>query len=696
MMDTYSFLRYRCWLILSIVLLASAIMIMVGCQDSGSPLDDGTALNDTTSLEGASRVTFEAKGDTTKRLPENLYGNPNEERRSLTKGDVTKPAVTASVVAEITAGVPVRGVISNEDPTLPDGSHFDGWTYQGTAGETIDVELSSEAFDAFLILAYHDGSAPRGVANDDDSGEGFNARLQATLQETGTYIVIANTIRPDERGAYELSLNSSRGDSRPVSSPESENDVPVLALGEEVRDELAEGDRELEGGGVYDLYSFRGQAGQSVVIDVMSSTFDPAVGLLMNMQGGEPAPVARDDDSGEGYNARMTLSLPRTATYSVWVMGYSREARGAYHVRLREGSGADMPVSPDQQTARAATGSRSLIERLPTNDGIDYAARYPGGGDPTGRYAVLVGIDDYPGTDNDLPSSVGDVSLMKETLIETFGFQEEDIVVITNEDATREHILHAFARHLGQAGPEGVAVFSFSGHGIQLQRNVGLTGSADPEEDNLDEAIAVWGAPPSEEERGGIVLDDELRVLVRSLGTDRGLIILDACHSGTGTRSRRDDDYPVKELRWKRVSDTFDLPTSAEYLKGLPTEAIGRTVEGFPDYEGGSGGEDIVSGPEDHVLLTAAAASELALARSKGWPSKGGNTDPVYGSVFTYFLTEAMNEMGPDVTFQELMSRARTSTLNYAQNRANHVQTPQLEGRSGTQPLRAILGAPPR
>ena len=71
-------------------------------------------------------------------------------------------------------------------------------------------------------------------------------------------------------------------------------------------------------------------------------------------------------------------------------------------------------------------------ERMP--DGTMTMAQieqsYPTGGDPKGRYAVLVGISDYPGSNNDLPQSARDVALVKRLLVERYGFRERDIVTL--------------------------------------------------------------------------------------------------------------------------------------------------------------------------------------------------------------------------------------------------------------------------
>jgi hypothetical protein len=679
--------------------LAPAVVLLVlvpgltGCQNSS---DASSSPADSSGTTSVAEITLgrEAVPDTVKGLPGNLYRRPGEEE-IVTKGRA-KPAIPPVDISAIQAGVPVRGVIGDSDPALKDGSRFDGWVYRGQAGETVDLQMRSTVLDAYLILARYDDGTVRRIAENDDGGEGTDARLRGKLPATSIYLVLANTAGPDDRGLYELSLRSSLENSS--HSAERDASLSPIAYGETVQGALETGDTQLDSGAYVDVYQFRGEAGQTVVVDVASVDFDPLVGLVVRTENGKLAPVARDDDSGEGRNANLQLDLPLSAVYGVWVGAHgNRPVTGTYTLRLRRddqraGDGTPAPEAPE---------GALFVDRLPTRDGVDYAARYPGNGDPSARYALLVGIDDYPGDDSDLPSSVADASLMKQALVDVYGFEESNIVVLTDGEATREHVLHAFARHLGQAGTEGAAVFYFSGHGLQVGDNIGLTGDDDPEDDGSDESIALWSAPPDQGGRGTVILDDEIGILIRQLRTERTLIILDACHSGTGTRGTN-VDYPVKELRWVDVSSQFILPApgftvNAVVAKGAVSEATGEPP-GAP--ASSAGASEVATGPGDHVLLAASAADEVALASgrawpTRAWPAKDGSSEPLRGSVFTYFLTQTMADLGPDTTLETLMEQVRTYTVNYSRNRAGRVQTPQLEGRRQSASLRGLLGATP-
>ena len=69
-------------------------------------------------------------------------------------------------------------------------------------GQTITIDLTSDAFDAYLQLL--DGSNTR-LAEDDDSGGNLNARISFTIPSTGQYQIVVNNYGSSRRaGLYTL------------------------------------------------------------------------------------------------------------------------------------------------------------------------------------------------------------------------------------------------------------------------------------------------------------------------------------------------------------------------------------------------------------------------------------------------------------------------------------------------------------
>ncbi|WP_245912503.1 caspase family protein, partial [Brunnivagina elsteri] len=148
------------------------------------------------------------------------------------------------------------------------------------------------------------------------------------------------------------------------------------------------------------------------------------------------------------------------------------------------------------------------------------------------KLALLVGINEYGNGVNPLRGCVNDVLLQKELLTHRFGFDPNDIKILTDQQATRQGILTAFEEHLiNQAKPGDVVVFHFSGHGSQV---------IDPDKDNPDGFNSTLVPIDSDYNSSGGVVQDimghTLFLLMYALKTDNVTVVLDSCHSGGAKR----------------------------------------------------------------------------------------------------------------------------------------------------------------
>ncbi|NET82915.1 MAG: tetratricopeptide repeat protein [Moorea sp. SIO1F2] len=96
----------------------------------------------------------------------------------------------------------VRDRLNSNSETLKDNRYYNPHTFEGKAGEQITIELTSDEFDPYLILIDLEANL---IAQDNDSGEGKNARITVTLPTTGTYVIVANSYNKQETGNYTLS-----------------------------------------------------------------------------------------------------------------------------------------------------------------------------------------------------------------------------------------------------------------------------------------------------------------------------------------------------------------------------------------------------------------------------------------------------------------------------------------------------------
>ena len=126
----------------------------------------------------------------------------------------------------------------------------------------------------------------------------------------------------------------------------------------------------------------------------------------------------------------------------------------------------------------------------------------------TEYWAVLVGINDYPGQSNDLPYSINEISSFENALLHGENWLPSHIQVLSDESASREGIFDALEWLDEQEDENDVSVFYYIGHGSQNYSG--------------NEYLSVYSSKIFDEE-----LDEQFDNL-----EGRVVIILDCCHSG--------------------------------------------------------------------------------------------------------------------------------------------------------------------
>ena len=96
------------------------------------------------------------------------------------------------------------GELTTADCRLTDGSYVDIYSFQGTAGQTVTITMTSTPFDAFLFLLNPSNTV---VATNDDFGGTLNSQIIFTLNATGLWSIAANSVFASQFGAYTLSLS---------------------------------------------------------------------------------------------------------------------------------------------------------------------------------------------------------------------------------------------------------------------------------------------------------------------------------------------------------------------------------------------------------------------------------------------------------------------------------------------------------
>lgn len=180
------------------------------------------------------------------------------------------------------------------------------------------------------------------------------------------------------------------------------------------------------------------------------------------------------------------------------------------------------------------------------------------------KLALLVGINDYPAGIGSLQGCLTDVDMQRELLIHRFGFNSNDIRVVTNAQATRQGILTAFDEHLvKQAKPGDVVVFHYSGHGSRVR---------DPNpigKDPFNSTMVPIDRPPESVSGSAKSVPDimghTLFLLMSAVPTENLTVVLDSCYSGGGKRG----NVLVRAARLGSGVNLDASPEEFEYQKQL-------------------------------------------------------------------------------------------------------------------------------
>ena len=226
-------------------------------------------------------------------------------------------------------------------------------------------------------------------------------------------------------------------------------------------------------------------------------------------------------DSVGDQNYNRSLSLRRASAVKRHLVAENI----AVHRLVEIGLGEDFPLPG--LAGDDGRNRRVEIVHLGTADEGDV----PPLAQDTGRKALLIGIDAYQNV-SPLIGPVNDAEAMHAFITADLGFDEGDVKLLLDADATRVNILREVEEWLIDGSRPGDEVFFyFSGHGFQQPDTNG------DETDRFDETLVpVDVVVRNGESVVGMIADDEIAALLNRLSGRRVTVVVDACHSGTSDR----------------------------------------------------------------------------------------------------------------------------------------------------------------
>jgi hypothetical protein len=181
-------------------------------------------------------------------------------------------------------------------------------------------------------------------------------------------------------------------------------------------------------------------------------------------------------------------------------------------------------------------------------------------------WAVLIGINHYQDPQiRDLRGPVSDAEDFAEVLMTIYDFPEDQVIVLVDDEATKDAILYALEQVTDNTvDPDDRVLIFFSGHGI-VRKGRKKTYYLVP----ADAQIGDWNS---------FVSQDDFLVRCRHIPAKHVLYVIDACHSGAFV------------LEPKQI-----VPDVEEMLRCSAWQAVGASL---PDQVA------LDAGPERHSLFT--------------------------------------------------------------------------------------------
>lgn len=248
------------------------------------------------------------------------------------------------------------------------------------------------------------------------------------------------------------------------------------------------------------------------------------------------------------------------------------------------------------------------------------------------KLALLIGINSY--ADQPLRGCLTDVQLMKELLIHCFGFAKENIISLTDQQATRENILNTWQSLFKSAiQPDDLILLHFSGYGQRLSLSL----------PNSNLPTNLYGIIPVDRVNTSSLHTSVLPIfasdLYKEIPTSNIISVLDTSY-----------DYPEKLSNWRSRS-----------RPGIKTEMLDPTIANL--YGNPEPGE---INPLPAIILSACQKHQIAMEIDYSGFSAG---------LFTYTLTQTLWESLPATKILINFNRISNRVFKLA----NPDQQPQLQ-----------------
>ena len=166
----------------------------------------------------------------------------------VTSGQI---AIGQMMQSQLTAGSPVNS----------DGRRYALWTFMGSAGQYVTIDMQSTDIDSYLMLQDQNGNQ---LQLNDDGGGALNSRIQYTLPYSGMYRLMTMSLATSGRvfGTYTLSLTGAGMMAQPMAMANPSGAIGQIGLNQQLQGVLGPMDARWDGK-PFQAYQFQCAAGQT-------------------------------------------------------------------------------------------------------------------------------------------------------------------------------------------------------------------------------------------------------------------------------------------------------------------------------------------------------------------------------------------------------------------------------------------------
>jgi len=299
---------------------------------------------------------------------------------------------------------------------------------------------------------------------------------------------------------------------------------------------------------------------------------------------------------------------------------------------------------------------------------------------PPKKRALLVGIDRYERI-RPLAGAKNDVAWVKETLIAHYGYTEEDIVVLTDKDATASNIIERIKKHLiKDLGPEDSVIFYFSGHGGQVPDVDG------DEADGRDEILVTHDF--SSKNPATWMTDDVVFQLTQHLPTEKALLVFDSCNSATVWRDPTTEAPQLGRPAWLPADSDIRLARLGFFESTEPATGVEQPGTALIQQVGTDLGDMITDQDNpNHVYISACAASQFA------FETRHPERDARHG-LLTTEICQRLAAAPPNYTFGQLRDDVTKDVVAWS-DELKQRQYPTFETEAFPRQVESYLGEKP-